>query len=63
MKTTHHKQEERVNIDEKIEYAIIVFLNAMRSHIKNDICYKSGDKHNSRVNSNERKEEGKFESC
>jgi hypothetical protein len=63
MKTTHHKKEERVNIDEKIEYAIIVFLNARRSHIKNDICYKSGDKHNSTVNSNERKEEGKFEAC
>jgi hypothetical protein len=46
MKLTHHKKEERVNIDEKIKYARSVFLNAMRSHIKNDIGYKSGDKHN-----------------
>jgi hypothetical protein len=51
MKPTHHK-EERVNIYEKIEYARSVFLNARRSHIKNDIGYKCGDKHNSRVNSN-----------
>jgi hypothetical protein len=29
-------------------------LNARRSHIKNDICYKSGDKHNLRVNSNDK---------
>jgi hypothetical protein len=29
-----------------------VFLNARRAHIKNGICYKSGDKNNSRVNSN-----------
>jgi hypothetical protein len=40
------------NIDEKIEYARSVFLNAKRPHIKNDICYKSGDKHNLRVDSN-----------
>jgi hypothetical protein len=51
-KSTHHKKEENANIDEKIEYAISVFLNAMRSHIKNGIGYKIGDKHNSRVNSN-----------
>jgi hypothetical protein len=36
--------------DEKIEYARSVFLNARRSHIKNGIDYKNGDKHNSRVN-------------
>jgi hypothetical protein len=48
----HHKKEGRANIDEKIEYARSVFLNARRPHIKNDIGYKSGDKHNSRVNSN-----------
>jgi hypothetical protein len=48
----HHKKEERTNIDEKIEYARSVFLNARRPHIKNGIDYKSGDKHNSRVNSN-----------
>jgi hypothetical protein len=43
-KSTHHKKEENVNIDEKIEYARSVFLNARRSHIKNGIGYKSGDK-------------------
>jgi hypothetical protein len=52
MKLTHHKKEEKANIDEKIEYARSVFLNARRSHIKNSIGYKSDDKHNSRVNSN-----------
>jgi hypothetical protein len=52
MKPTHHKKEERANIDEKIEYVISVFLNASRPHIKNGIGYKSGDKHNLRVNSN-----------
>jgi hypothetical protein len=50
-KPTHHKKEERANIDEKIEYARSVFLNVRRPHIKNGIGYKSGDKHNSRVNS------------
>jgi hypothetical protein len=48
----HHKKEERTNIDEKIVYAQSVFLNARWPHIKNGIGYKSGDKHNSRVNSN-----------
>jgi hypothetical protein len=52
MKPTHHKKEENANIDEKIEYARSVFLNARMSHIKNGIGYKNGDKHNSRVNSN-----------
>jgi hypothetical protein len=33
-KPTHHKKEENVNIDEKIEYARSVFLNARRPHIK-----------------------------
>jgi hypothetical protein len=54
MMPTHHKKEEKANIDEKIEYVRSVFLNAMRPHIKNDIGYKSGDKHNSRVNSNDK---------
>jgi hypothetical protein len=54
-KPINHKKEERTNIDEKIEYARNVFLNARRSHIKNGIDYKSGDKHNSRVNSNGKK--------
>jgi hypothetical protein len=52
MKPTHHKKEERTNVDEKIEYARSVFLNARRPDITNGIGYKSGDKHNSRVNSN-----------
>jgi hypothetical protein len=51
-KPIHHKKEERGNIDEKIKYALSVFLNARRSHIKNDVGYKSGDKHNTRTNSN-----------
>jgi hypothetical protein len=33
-KPTHHKKEENANIDEKIEYARSVFLNARRPHIK-----------------------------
>jgi hypothetical protein len=36
--------------DEKIEYVRSVFLNARMSHIKSEIGYKNGDKHNSRVN-------------
>jgi hypothetical protein len=39
-------------IDEKIEYARSVFLNARRTYIKNGIGYQSGDKHNSRVKLN-----------
>jgi hypothetical protein len=54
MRPTHNKKEERVNIDEKIEYIRSVFLNARRPHIKNGIGYKNGDKHNSRVNSNDK---------
>jgi hypothetical protein len=53
-KAIHHKKEERANIDEKIEYAQSAFLNARMPHIKNDIGYKSGDKHNSRINSNDK---------
>jgi hypothetical protein len=55
MKPTHHKKEERGNIDEKIEYTRSIFLNARRPHIKNGIGYKSGDKHNLRVNSHHEK--------
>jgi hypothetical protein len=54
MKPTHHNKEENANIDEKIEYARSVFLNAMMPHIKNSIGYKSDDKNNSRVNSNDK---------
>jgi hypothetical protein len=39
-------------VDGKIEYARSAYLNARRAHIKNVIGYKTGDKHNSRVNSN-----------
>jgi hypothetical protein len=53
-RSIHHKKEERTNIDEKIKYARSVFLNARRAHIKNGIGYKSGDKHNSRINSNDK---------
>jgi hypothetical protein len=53
-KAIHHKKEEITNIDEKIEYARSVFLNARKSHIKNGIGYKSGDKHNLRINSNDK---------
>jgi hypothetical protein len=43
-KQVHHKK------DEKVEYTISVFLNAIRPHIKSGIGYKTSDKHNSRVN-------------
>jgi hypothetical protein len=36
--------------DEKIKYARSAYLNARMPHIKNDIDYKMGDKHNARVN-------------
>jgi cell division protein FtsB len=39
-------QKER---DEKVEYAMSVFLNARRPHIKSGIGYKNCDKHNFRV--------------
>jgi glycerol-3-phosphate cytidylyltransferase-like family protein len=51
-RATHHKKEERENIDEKIEYVRSVFLNARRPHIKNGIGYKNDGKNNSRVSSN-----------
>jgi hypothetical protein len=38
----------------KIEYVRNVFLNARSRHIKNGIGYKSVDKHNLRVNSNDK---------
>jgi hypothetical protein len=34
-----------------VKYARSVFLNARRPHIKSEIGYKNGDKHNSRLNS------------
>jgi cell division protein FtsB len=44
-----NKQVQKVR-DEKVEYARSVFLNARKPHIKSQIGYKNGDKHNSRVN-------------
>jgi hypothetical protein len=41
-----HKKQQKANKDEKIKYARSVYLNARRSHIKNNIGYKAGDKHN-----------------
>jgi tRNA(Leu) C34 or U34 (ribose-2'-O)-methylase TrmL len=51
---TRKRKEERANIDKKIEYVRSVLLNARRPHIKNGIGYKSDDKYNSRVNSNDK---------
>jgi hypothetical protein len=49
-KQVHHKKEEKNLVDEKVEYARNAYLNARRPHIKSGIGYKTGDKHNSRVN-------------
>jgi hypothetical protein len=46
----HHKKEEKNLVDEKIQYARSTYLNARRPHIKSGTGYKTGDKHNSRVN-------------
>jgi hypothetical protein len=43
-KQVHHEK------DEKVEYARSAFLNARKPHIKSGISYKTGNKHNSRVN-------------
>jgi hypothetical protein len=37
-------------MDEKVEYTRSAYLNIKRPHIKSGIGYKTGDKHNSRVN-------------
>jgi hypothetical protein len=49
-KKIHHKMEDKSSMDEKIKYARSAYLNARRPHIKSRIGYKTGDKHNSRVN-------------
>jgi hypothetical protein len=49
----HHKKEEKNSIDEKVKYARSAYLNARRPHIKSEIGSKIGDKHNSRVNTND----------
>jgi hypothetical protein len=49
-KQVHHKKEEKNLVDENVEYARSAYLNTRRPYIKSRIGYKSGDKHNSRVN-------------
>jgi hypothetical protein len=49
-KQVHHKKEEKNSMDEKVEYVRSVYLNARRPHIKSGIGYKTGDKHNTRMN-------------
>jgi hypothetical protein len=44
------KRQQKGIEDKKIKYARSAYLNARISHIKNDIGYKMGDKHNFRVN-------------
>jgi hypothetical protein len=51
-KQIHHKKKEKNSMDENVEYARSAYLNARRPHIKSGIGYKTGDKHNSRVNIN-----------
>jgi hypothetical protein len=46
------KKQQKAIEEEKLEYARSAYLNARRPHIKNDIGYKMGDKHNSRVHNN-----------
>jgi hypothetical protein len=49
------KKQQKTIEEEKIEYAKSAYLNTRGPHIKNDIGYKMGDKHNSRVNNNGQK--------
>jgi TolA-binding protein len=46
------KKQQKSIEEEKLEYARSAYLNARKPPIKNDIGYKIGDKHNSRVNNN-----------
>jgi hypothetical protein len=48
------KKQQKDIEDEKLVYARSAYLNARRPHIKNGIGYKVGDKHNSRVNNNDK---------
>jgi hypothetical protein len=54
-KQVHHKKEEKNSMDEKVEYVRSVYLNARRPHIKSGIGYKTGDKHNTRMNTKYKK--------
>jgi hypothetical protein len=49
-KQVHHKEEEMNLMDKNVEYARSAYLNTRRPHIKSEIGYKTGDKHNSWVN-------------
>jgi CHASE3 domain sensor protein len=49
------KRQQKGTKNEKIKYARSTYLNAIMSHIKNDIGYKMGDKHNSSVNTKGKK--------
>jgi hypothetical protein len=53
-KPTHHNKQEKGSMDENVEYARSAYLNARRPHIKSGIGYKTRDKHNSRVNTNDK---------
>jgi hypothetical protein len=44
------KRQQKGIEDEKIKYTKSAYLNTRRPHIKNDIDYKMGDKHNYSVN-------------
>jgi hypothetical protein len=46
------KKQQKIIEYEKIEYVRSAYLNARRPHIKNGIGYKTGDKHNTKVNNN-----------
>jgi hypothetical protein len=49
-KQGHHKKEEKILMDENVEYARSAYMNARRPHIKTRIGFKTDDKNNSRVN-------------
>jgi hypothetical protein len=51
-KAQHLKKQQKTIEKEKLEYARSSYMNTRRPHIKNDLSYKMGDKHNSRVNNN-----------
>jgi phage protein D len=46
------KRQQKTIEEEKVEYARRAYLNARRTHIKNGLGYKMGDKNSSRVNNN-----------
>jgi hypothetical protein len=46
-------KEEKNSMDENVEYVRSAYLNARRPHINSGIDYKTGDKHNTRVNIND----------